>query len=918
MTEAERIVRNEEDRIHWPALLLVLMGLAVLVLLMKIFLFDGYSDDSVDVTPSVTEVELEDAEARARRAVAPKTSAVDEASLSETEDGGEGSDEDVAPPDRNYIQVVDRRLDVPLPQVSVHLFLRPAAPFPGPSLNSILSEVWQHYLDGVSPTLTMKTDGAGCLEWDRGSPEKEGDWVALVDDGVRLGALLHREREISREDQPKRFPVEKTIQKDLLVLHDDGTPAAGQDVCFENLHEGEAHFSDRVRTDALGRARLMLLPRLHGLRATQAEADLWRLRAIGIFREPVFLLINHRSETRSDLTLKLPPCNRAIVRGVDEAGQPQAIEGEVVLRPEGVPANYFSTLSSGFQGPGHTADLGHVEIGMEIAVKLTPGFGDEFSEIKTRASVSNRVNTPCRIDVPLANTATVFVARLLDDEGAPLTNTPIKITDVLDFGKVETAFGMVSDRKKRECAPYVSDGAGQLRIIIRHQRHPHEKTSATSGMNRYLRLQTSEEVEALCPRRGKVDIDLALERKTIDLGDILLTQLPVIAAGRVVDVLGTPLPNTEFSFMRTLVTLNGNVVPRGLNIGSLWAAPMDLDGRFELRGELPEQEPNQVIGLHATCEGYSRQTQEIELGAQDLKFTLLKEAKVTFQIKQPGRFAEEEFQADYRRPDLPFPKNSWTPIWINAEGRAVATALAPGNYDLRVRTVRGSMVREFSSITLAAGQTRDLGDIDPALALAHYTLRIVAQSDANSRGEDYVWNFYLEGHDEILGRGYVRGAEVTFFASPPPLPVLIGSPAGTYRFEVSSTEQTLRLPDASHRVRIDFRGRGSDSAPLFYPRMQVLAVPLAGGRGIPRAQKILDGWSDLELPLPRPGEYRLFISHTQYSNRRTPEQRDAELIPIGTISCPADGSKSVTHVVEVDEKLLRRLGDSLRRSAEPR
>jgi len=195
---------------------------------------------------------------------------------------------------------------------------------------------------------------------------------------------------------------------------------------------------------------------------------------------------------------------------------------------------------------------------------------------------------------------------------------------------------------------------------------------------------------------------------TVELGEVRLVASSVLAAGRVVDVAGQPVP-------RAWVDLHDAVhrTRRDGSVRTSWerrSSPVlaDDEGHFVVRGERKAAS----IGLRARSNGASSPLREFAAGSSEVELRLEHAGAIAGRLQLPPSLSTDFVlvQAVRKTPavgDLLPQQEQW--VRLDTAGEFVLRGLALGAYDVRVFTSGGE--RELGAVenvqVAASSETRD-------------------------------------------------------------------------------------------------------------------------------------------------------------------------------------------------------------------
>ncbi len=309
-----------------------------------------------------------------------------------------------------------------------------------------------------------------------------------------------------------------------------------------------------------------------------------------------------------------------------------------------------------------------------------------------------------------------------------------------------------------------TDAKGRFEVVLDHSR--------SNLLDRRLVVNASQRVGRSGQNRKLYDeaLPATLPEGPLDVGDLVLSDFPVLAAGRVVDREGRPIVGAVLGAIAVEGTHRSHVQEVSLT---------DDDGRFELRSEVSR--PNVLVVPKADGIVLVSGADPVAVGSDQVEIVAVHGGTLSGKLLLPPDSKGEDFDVmvsgapvagiawRYSRPQTERMARMWD------DGRFEVTSLLNGTADVVVKfsgtdvvlaSVAGVRVRE-------GAETDDerLAAIDLREKLAPRSVRVVA-ADGSGISQAYV-HFRLTGtSDEWLdARADQRGA-VTVVAPPGALDVL--------------------------------------------------------------------------------------------------------------------------------------------------
>jgi hypothetical protein len=330
------------------------------------------------------------------------------------------------------------------------------------------------------------------------------------------------------------------------------------------------------------------------------------VRVKGLFAETPSLRAKLEPWPTEALELALPPFAWVAFDVVDELGGVLPASGELELRP--LRTGSAQTRERIELRDGHSASL-LCGIGAAFLASGTLADGSTLEQKTLHGPQSPRVTE--RHALQRATLGASIALRLLlgPDETLRSAEVSVSLEEEREAGEDSSSSSSVS--------LFETDGEGWLRCVL-------DDPSGGKGLRRTMSLS------AKTAERGRLAGFLDLSREfppgeTV-LGDLLLTEEPLLAAGRVVDRRGRPI---------AAIQVRADVLDaQGEEIGSEWTGnTTDSEGRFEIRSPMPAVKAR----LSARGEGYLDSTPfEVAAATRDVVITLDAAARLRGSLVLPA------------------------------------------------------------------------------------------------------------------------------------------------------------------------------------------------------------------------------------------------------------------------------------------
>jgi hypothetical protein len=304
-----------------------------------------------------------------------------------------------------------------------------------------------------------------------------------------------------------------------------------------------------------------------------------------------------------------------------------------------------------------TATVANVGLGLhfEIAAKLA---GHQPTSVE--ADGPTRPDERVAIALPAGGAGPIAHGRAVDREKRPIADVDLVAELVArDAGAAATK------------APAHTDDDGRFTFDL-------------SGADRRARagpsaLSIARRAAHGAPAAG-ARIDLASLGDSVDVGDVVVLELPLLCSGHVVDDRAEAVGGATVELVPAARSDPSATAPP--------AAPGELcrsraDGRFELRGEVPRD----PASLKASRRGYaSGPPVGFELGAQGLELVLPRAGALIGSLRLPEGVTSHAFTTQMRRVDGDGASTDFDESTrIGKDGGFRFDDLAEGTYDVRIR-----------------------------------------------------------------------------------------------------------------------------------------------------------------------------------------------------------------------------------------
>ncbi len=661
------------------------------------------------------------------------------------------------------------------------------------------------------------------------SLRRHGSWQALELDALREDALH------ARADAAGIARVPRPGEEGLLVLAAGGTLAGGTwvppgaagrarielhpdwDVAVLvvdaaarpapavplALSDSDGSSPGRRETDESGRA----LFRHVGLALARAPARRATLKVDLPLAEELAAELEAGHEPREPVRFELPPLGSVEVTVLEEGGQQAADGTEVRLglvrpgEPRDIsPFSHRRRPHVNRETAGARASFPHVELGCELELGASrPGSSVSTTEY---ASGPRRAGERVVHTLHLGSDHPVLTFRALDELGAPLVRTELALT-------TWWRGGWMIDENRQETT---TDAEGRFRVDL--------SSSFSAGDARALIVSARE--GALGTR---VDLARPFEPGNHELGDLVLSAPPLLAAGRVVQGGGAPVAGAQVRLQVSVREDEGDERVWYWNDVDL-DIESDPGGDFSARGWVSGDR----LLVSAQHGGLRCEPVEAALGVSGLELVISGTGAVAGSLLLDEGVPREELHLVLRPEELS-EEEAWTFVAQNRtrpeeDGSFRIEGQLPGRYDFSVELENDLRLVEIPDVVVSPGdEARDsrLQEIDLRSKLHVVRLTLVpptAQGDL--RGQvSYV----------PAGEAGAGGRQRSFFRNP----VVLVTPHE--RIDATLSVQGYR----SERLE----GLGGEREVRLRPALQVI-LALPGGVVLPEPPVFLKATLGLE------------------------------------------------------------------------
>ena len=518
---------------------------------------------------------------------------------------------------------------------------------------------------------------------------------------------------------PAGGPAERVVELEgsatlkLRVTDADGAPAAGVPLGLRPALAGI--WLRQARSGADGRADFQhvraLLPALPdqrlvvGARLLLAEPAEVEVLLDSIPAEPVHLVLPHTGSVE----VQVRGSSGAPPAGLESVVLGRALPDPSLAPPPDPLRRAASPRVEATVGVDGRARFARVGLGLRLVARAVFADGGETSSEPFLGPTRAGQRVEWWIDADLG--AVVLAGRLLRADGSPVTAAPVDAV-------LETpSLGAPSGRAQR----LTTDAEGRFRSTW-----PLEPGAAPPDR---LTLSLRNAGEAAPHAMARVTLPPALAAGEHHLGDILLEELPLLVAGRLIGPGDAGIPGAMLLVEERLVIAHAGGASSIWQTNFDWMARTDADGAFLLRGSAPLT----PVRLAFRSAGYLPLERPFQPGESGLLLRAERGASLHGSVLLDESVPAGEVSVSALRSDAEAaqPRSAR----VADDGAFSWHDLAPGVYGLRIATggSRGAVLFEVDGVLLAAGQeNRDprLQGIDLRERLRYFVIGLRDQDGA--------------------------------------------------------------------------------------------------------------------------------------------------------------------------------------------
>lgn len=565
----------------------------------------------------------------------------------------------------------------------------------------LASELRSGMLDlAASESIAVDTRGIARIE------PPLGAWTAWAEAAGGFGYAVHD----GLDGQPLRIELVRETPLFARVLDAAGAPALGVEVALRQRRLTALDFMGAMSRAPDGVAEFRHAAVV--LREHRTGLEGFSLAIRGLFDPPIERAAPWGNAPDSAAELRLRPSGFASIVLADERGEQVAVPFEVRLAFDGDSRAWSDGRYETGRGRGEVSL--RVELGRPLFARVTPEGWDRAIEVRGPGPV--REGESAKLRAAIGGDAAVISGRLADEAGAPLGSAHWS-------ADVEEPAGLPAGGDLR----FTTGVDGRFDLLL--------PARGAGTAARALAVRRVGELEA--PRAlARALLPASELRGRVELGDLVLRDVPVLVAGLVVDARGAPIPlaRVEASAIAPppgeprLDELPPEPLPgqpedpRGgseanpsaprATTGGRWQAVCDERGRFALHGEcaLPE------LRLVARAAGGASAPVAAFVGARDVRIVVEPSGGIAGRLLLDPSLSAASLIAEARAAAGAGGAEPATSASapVDADGRFEVRGLHQGVWSLRlVFAPGGQELARVDDVRVASGATTRDARLDP-------------------------------------------------------------------------------------------------------------------------------------------------------------------------------------------------------------
>jgi len=661
--------------------------------------------------------------------------------------------------------------------------------------------------------------------------------------GVHQLVPVQREWHVQRDrlqararERLKRLPDDPMAQNEVRrhLAEDLARLEAQAEAAGEQAQSGGAHLDLllRRRSDAEGRAEVrhfQLYRREPEDWWGEEDRDRFQVGLLMPALQPVASPFAGRPVPERPVELHMPHSGSVAVRVVDHEGRLFVHPTNAELRAQGDDASSWARVTARKEQGGAAMEFPDVGLGLTLRPRVWLD-DEDFTWDGPPVPGPGRPGERIVVDVPAPPDFGILTGRLVGPGGAALAATEVTL--------------LVNGRAGRlEGEDLTSDGAGRFQLMFDLGKHQPPFTLEVRARRGHPPLGHARHLN-----------DLANGR-TIDLGDVRIGELELIAHGVLRDDLGRPVSEGTVKLQRERDSSDEDA-PGEWHDEAFVVAASDEEGEYELFGApLPGR-----YRIEAQAPDHFPAHSPDVVAGDEVDLTLARAARLVATLVLPEWLPDQAVRA--RLESVLDPALAWDEHVRGAPGQKTIAVpfVPPGFYDFSI-SVAGfaDPILWVGALRVEAGQ-RDvhprLTDLDLTRLVWRYRISALDEAGERMPGPDEPLLVRSErpgGETVYVGFPW-RKSEIEIFATSPELEVIALSTS--YRAqETTLAHGTSQLRfERTPPVRLSLPGLRAMLGAA--QRARLLMAP-AGGTGLPTSFRVHDQrsgtWRDGGLPQARQG-----------------------------------------------------------------
>ncbi|MBL8737198.1 MAG: hypothetical protein JNL12_12270 [Planctomycetes bacterium] len=621
------------------------------------------------------------------------------------------------------------------------------------------------------------------------------------------------------------------------------------------------------------------------------------------------------------VVVPVPPLGRIAVQVVDHAGTPVLAQGTIGLTSEAGPAAAPSgapPLPRQFLAQSREKPPGEALVLLPFAEVMAPlRVHARFPEARRAAEVGpltgpSTAGETRTVALPLGPEQALLAGRLLGPDGEALGGAPTPVEVTLWHGDQRQVHGDVHALDDGRFDWVLGDFGDREGFVVEFRLVPKEGVLGGAGEPLGARVRTGT------IRGGR----------RIELGDVRLVVLPVLASGEVLDDAGRPIAGAR-------VTVRCGALPAGNRASEMaplrsLATRCDEQGRFTILGEAPPARGE----LLAEQDQHFAETLPLQAGAPH-RLVLQRAGRLRGRVLLPDWLAEGAVSLHLYPYEEARKKDSRSMrLSRRSGGRFNLDMIRPGRFQARVQLRNApEPLAVFDDVFVPPGDTRDprLQPLDLRSLLFRYQLRAVdaAGQPMPLDGPILARSSTADGQVVESAFRWQRGRAELISTSPSAELTFFGRGLRTLRTTLAPGEQDVLLATLPP-VQLELPGLRALCGPTRKVRISVI---LQGDTGLPgdlagqdqrngeafRFQRwdlgrTSGGWlgvtDTIEVPLMQTGTYEVLLRpHATDSERSRQGQLslgtfalDVEQASWQTVRVPLDTAAVLATLQQLDQQ----------------